>query len=72
MALTNLCGAVEARAYWVQWMAAGQGAVDTSLAFVTNYVNVVNWTDAGFKTSFSGEPVVIVASAQKSKRAIDR
>ena len=66
VALTNLWGAVETRAYWVQWIAVGQGTVDTSLAIVTNYVNVVNWTDAGFKTPFSGEPVVIVASAQDS------
>ena len=66
VALANLWGAVEARTYWVQWIAVGQGAVDTSLAFVTNYVNVLNWTDAGFKTPFSGEPVVIVASAQDS------
>jgi len=66
VALTNLWGAVETRSYWVQWIAVGSGAVDTSLAFVTNYVNVVNWTDAGFKTPFSGEPVVIVASAQNS------
>jgi hypothetical protein len=50
----------------VQWIAVGPGAVDASLAFVTNYVNVLNWTDAGFKTPFSGEPVVIVASAQNS------
>jgi len=66
VALANLWGAVEARTYWVQWIAVGQGAVDTSLAIVTNYVNVLNWTDAGFKTPFSGEPVVIVASAQNS------
>ncbi len=64
--LTNLWGAVENRTYWVQWIAVGPGEVDSSLAFVTNYVNVVNWTDAGFKTPFSGEPVVIVASAQNS------
>jgi len=64
--LTNLWGAAESRAYWVQWIAVGQGAVDTSLAIVTNYVNVLNWTEAGFKTPFSGEPVVMVASAQDS------
>jgi hypothetical protein len=66
VALTNLWGAVETRTYWVQWIAVGPGAVDTSLAFVTNYVNAVNWMDAGFKAPFSGEPVVIVASAQNS------
>jgi hypothetical protein len=66
MGLTNLWGAVETRDYWVQWIAVGQGTVDTSLAIVTNYVNVFNWTDAGFKKPFSSEPVVIVASAQNS------
>jgi hypothetical protein len=66
VAQTNMWGAVENRTYWVQWIAVGPGAVDTGLAFVTNYVNVLNWTDAGFKTPFSGEPVVVVASAQSN------
>lgn len=56
ISLSNLWGAAQTDA-WVQWIAVGQGAVDTSLAFVTNYVNVTNWTDAVFKTPFSDEPV---------------
>jgi hypothetical protein len=64
--IVNLWGAAETQASWVQWVAVGAGTPDPSLAITTDRGRRGSYMTAVFKTPFSGEPVVVVNSAQWS------